>query len=354
MNVARGAAAGWSQLAQRVPWVIVAILVACAVIASAGRDPVVALRALAVGAFGSPYGLASVGTKACPLILVGLAIMVAFRAGFWNIGAEGQIVMGAIAAGAIGAHVSAPAGVHVVLVLLAAAVAGALWCGIAAWLRWRRGALEVISTILLNFVALFVLSWLVHGPLMQASGAQPIGDPLAATARIPRLLGATLPLHAGVLFAVAMIAAVHWFLFRTETGFRLRVVGRNPDAATWAGIHVPRTVWIAAATSGAIAGMAGAIEVMGVLGRLFDKVTPGYGFTGIAVAMLARLRPAAVLPSALLFAALETGSSRMQQEADVSHALVLVIQGVVILASIATGRGTPRREGRVWSSRKAS
>jgi len=341
VNVARGAAAGWSQLAQRVPWVIVAILVACVVIASAGRDPVVALRALAVGAFGSPYGLASVGTKACPLILVGLAILVAFRAGFWNIGAEGQIVMGAIAAGAIGAHVSAPAGVHVVLVLLAAAVAGALWCGIAAWLRWRRGALEV-------------LSWLVHGPLMQASGAQPIGDPLAATARIPRLLGATLPLHAGVLFAVAMIAAVHWFLFRTETGFRLRVVGRNPDAATWAGIHVPRTVWIAAATSGAIAGMAGAIEVMGVLGRLFDKVTPGYGFTGIAVAMLARLRPAAVLPSALLFAALETGSSRMQQEADVSHALVLVIQGVVILASIATGRATPRREGRVWSSRKAS
>lgn len=320
------------------------LLVSALLVLVAGKDPLAAMAALFRGAFGSAYGFLNVWTKACPLLLTGLAVLVAFRAGFWNIGAEGQLILGAIAAGWIGTAPGIPAGIHPGLALAGAFAAGAGWCLIAAWLRVRRGTMEVIATILLNFVALYLLSWLVHGPLMQASGAQPVGDAVADSARLPRLFGRTFTPHAGLLIAFAAAALAHFALARTETGFRLRAVGLNPRAAAWAGIPVERTVVIAAALSGGIAGVAGGVEILGVLGRLYDKVSPGYGFTAIAVALLARLRPVALIPAALFFGALEAGSSTMQQEAGVSRALVLVIQAVVILASVATGL-LRRRDG---------
>jgi len=303
-----------------------------------------AAAALWNGAFGSTYAFLNVWTKTVPLLVTGLAVVIAFRAGFWNIGAEGQIIAGAIVAGWLGTVSGVPGVLHLPVVLAGAFVAGAAVCLVAAWLRVRRGALEVISTIMLNFVALYVLSWLVHGPLMQSSGAQPIGDPVAASVVLPRLFGRGTTLHAGILIALVLVVAGHFFLARTETGFRIRMVGASPRAAAWAGIPVERTVLVAAALSGGLAGLAGAIEVLGVLGRLFDKVSPGYGFTAIAVALLARLRPVALLPAAFLFGALEAGSSRLQQDADVSHVLVLVIQAIVILASVATGLAFARRE----------
>lgn len=307
------------------------------VVLAAGRDPVVALGALVAGAFGSLYGFLTMWTQACPLLLTGLAVLVAFRAGFWNIGAEGQFALGAIAAGWIGTWSGVPAPLHFVLIFVAAFAGGALWCLLAAWLKIRRGALEVISTIMLNFVALYALSWLVRGPLRQASGGQPIGDPVVDSIVLPRVFGGGYNLHAGIFLAVAAVVLAHLFLTRTESGFRIRVVGRNPIAAAWAGIRVDRTLYLAAALSGGLAAVAGATEVLGVLGRLFDKVSPGYGFTAIAVALLARLQPLALLPAALFFGALAAGSSRMQQEADVSYVLVLVIQAVVIFASAAWG-----------------
>ena len=315
-----------------------ALALACLVVLATGRSPLAAMGALVSGAFGSTYGILNVGTKSCPLLLTGLAVLIAFRAGFWNIGAEGQFAVGAIAAGWIGTWTGVPAVFHVPLVLLAAFAGGAGWCAIAAWLRIRRGALEVISTIMLNFVALYALSWLVHGPLQQASGAQPIGDPIAATATLARPFGRTFTFHTGVFLALATVAVGAFFLDRTEAGFRIRVVGRNPRAARWAGISPERSLWTAALLSGGIAGAAGAIEVLGVLGRLYDKVSPGYGFTAIAVALLARLHPWGLLPAAIFFGALEAGASRLQHEAGVSYVLVLVIQAVVIFASIASGR----------------
>lgn len=313
------------------------LAVSALVVLAAGKDPGATMAALFRGAFGSTYGFLNVWTKACPLMLTGLAVLVAFRAGFWNIGAEGQLAVGAIAAAWIGTAHGIPAGAHPALALAGAFAAGAGWCLIAAWLRVRRGTFEVISTILLNFVALAVLSWLVHGPLMQASGAQPIGELVEASARLPRLFGRTYTPHAGLLLAVAAVVLARFALARTETGFRMRAVGLNPRAAAWAGVPVDRTVVIAAALSGGIAGVAGGVEILGVLGRLYDKVSPGYGFTAIAVALLARLRPLALIPAALFFGALEAGSSTMQQEAGVSHVLVLVVQAVVILASVGTG-----------------
>ncbi|MBZ0269526.1 ABC transporter permease, partial [bacterium] len=328
----------------QIAYVAAALALCAIVVAAAGRDPVLALRALFSGAFASPWGFLNACTKTVPLLLTGLAVLVAFRAGFWNIGAEGQFILGAIAAAALGTVAIGPAVVHVPLILLGAAAAGAGWCLLAAWLRVKRGALEVISTILLNFVALYLLSWLVHGPLMQASGAQPIGDEILPTAVLPRIVSSAYPLHAGLPLALLAVLVVALLLERTETGFRLRMVGANPEAARWAGIPVERTVFLTAAASGALAGLAGAVEILGVLGRLYDKVSPGYGFTAIAVALLARLRPLALIPAAFFFGALEAGSSRMQQEADVSYVLVLVVQAVVIVASIASGLRLARRE----------
>jgi simple sugar transport system permease protein len=325
-------------IALQVALLLGAMAVSGLVVLATGRDPVAALGALVSGAFGSSYGILNVLTKTCPLLLTGLAVLIAFRTGFWNIGAEGQFIVGAIVAGWIGTWPGVPGVVHLPFLFAGAFVAGAAWCGIAAWLRVRRGALEVISTIMLNFVALYVLSWLVHGPLIQASGAQPIGDPLVPSATLPRVFGPGYTLHAGIFLALAAVAAGSLLLRVTETGFHLRVVGHNPGAARWAGIRVERTLFAAAILSGGIAAVAGATEVSGVLGRLFDRVSPGYGFTAIAVALLARLSPWGLVPAALFFGALEAGSSRMQQEADVSWVLVLVIQGVVIVASVATGR----------------
>lgn len=330
-------------VAVQVGFVAAALLVSAIVVAAAGRDPVAALRALFAGGFGSWWGFLNAWTKTCPLLLTGLAVLVAFRGGFFNIGAEGQFALGAIVAAWIGTQAGWQARAHLPAILGGAFAAGALWCLAAAWLRLRRNAFEVISTIMLNFIAAHVLSWLVHGPLMQSSGAQPIGDEIARSATLPRLFGPAYPLHAGLLLALAGVGAVALFLGRTEGGFHLRMVGGNVDAARWAGVPVGRTIYRTAIVSGGLAGVAGAVEICGVLGRLFDKVSPGYGFTAIAVALLARLRPVALIPAAFFFGALEAGSSRMQQEADVSYVLVLVIQAVVILASVASGLALVRR-----------
>jgi simple sugar transport system permease protein len=319
----------------QISYIALAFVISGVVVALAGKDPFSAMAALAGGAFGTLHGFLTVWTKTCPLLLTGLAVLLAFRVGFWNIGAEGQFAVGAIVAGWIGTWSGIPPLVHIPLVLVMAFAAGSSWCLLAAFLKIRRGALEVISTIMLNFVALFILSWLVHGPLMQDSHAQPIGNPVSEGARLPRLFGASHTVHAGILIAIAAALCGHFFLRFTESGFRLRMVGENPNACTWAGISIDRTVFLAAALSGGIAALAGALEILGVLGRLFDKVSPGYGFTGIAVALLARLEPLALVPAGFFFGALIAGSSQLQVEADVSYVLVLVIQGVVILASAA-------------------
>jgi len=323
---------------------VLAVLLSGLLVFFAGKSPLDAWRALGAGSFGSWYAFLNVLTKTCPLLLTGLAVAIAFRAGFWNIGAEGQFIAGAIAAGAVGTMSGIPAPLHFALVVVCGFWAGALWCLLAAWLRFHRGASEVISTILLNFIAAYLLAWLVHGWLMQESRAQPIGDPIAQALRLPRVGGAGSTLHAGIFLALFLAFAGHHFFRRTLLGFHLRAVGANPMASTWAGIPVRRRITTAAILSGGIAGLAGVMEILGVLGRLFDRVSPGYGFTAIAVALLARLEPLALIPSAFLFGALDAGSSRMQQEAGVSHVLVLVIQGIVILASAASGALLVRRE----------
>jgi len=303
-----------------------------------------ALLALWEGAFGSSYAFWSATlVRATPLLLLGLGIATAFRAGVLNIGAEGQFLVGAIAATAVGA-LAAEAGrpLTVLAMLLAGATAGAVWAGIAAALRRWFGVLEVISTIMLNFVALYLVGWVVRGPLQEPTRINPQSATLPDAAHWPFLIPGQ-RLHLGFLLGLLAAAGLGFVLRRTATGFRVRVVGAGARAAVSAGgVNVPRTIMGVFLVSGAFAGIAGAAEVGGVTWALYEGISPGYGYTAIAVALLAGLDPRWIVPSAVFFGALEAGAAAMQRDAGVPAVVVQVIVAAVILGVLA---GTRRRAG---------
>jgi simple sugar transport system permease protein len=301
---------------------------------AAGYDAASALGALWSGAFGSWYAVTSATlVRAVPLIIIGLGVALAFRAGAYNIGAEGQFYGGAIAATWIGLHAgSLPPALAISLAATGAALAGAAWVFLPVLLQLRFGVIEVISTLVLNFVAESLVSLMVQGPLQESQGIYPQSDSIAASARLPLLPGTRL--HAGIVLALGGAAAL-WYVFgRTLWGFRLRTVGIGPRAAEVSGGIDPRRMAATALLgSGAIAGLAGAVEVTGVSYALFQNLSPGYGFTAIAVALLARLHPLAVVGTGILFGALEAGAGAMQRDAGVPAVAVYVVEAVVILVA---------------------
>lgn len=316
-----------------------ALAASALIIALSGGDPAVAFGALVEGAFGSVDSLSEVAVKSCPLLLAGLAIAVSFQAGVWNIGVEGQLLMGALTMAALGTHnLPLPAGLTLAVYLVAAAAAGAGWAGIAGQLKLRRNVNEVISTIMLNFMALGLISYLVQGPLMEAAGRYPQTDAVTAALWMPRLvLGHRV--HLGLLLALVIAAGTHVLLYRSILGYEMRASGLNIAAARLAGIDVDRRLLLAMTLSGALAGLAGGIEVSAVTHRLYERFSPGWGFTAIAVGLLGRLSPAGVVVAAFFFGALDAGSNAMQRAAGVSSVLVSVIQAIVVLSLVALERG---------------
>ena len=323
-------------------------------LAAAGYDPVLALGALWRGAFGSWYALTSATlVRSIPLIILGLGLALGFRAGVFNIGAEGQFYAGAIAATWVGLQVAGwPAFTAVGAVWLAALVAGTLWIVVPVLLKARFGVLEVISTLLLNFVAEATVSYAVTGPLMEAKRIYPQSDPIAATARLPVLPGSRL--HLGILVALVLATLFWWLFTRTAWGFRLRAVGLGPRAAEVSGrISSGRVVAVALLCSGALAGLGGGVEITGVTYTLFQNLSPGYGFTAIAVALLARNHPVGVIFTGLLFGALEAGAQGMQREAGVPAVAVQVTEAVIILV-IVLAEVLVRRAGTLRASEPAA
>ncbi|MFL5620390.1 MAG: ABC transporter permease [Gemmatimonadaceae bacterium] len=306
------------------------------------------LSALWTGSFGSWYAFTSATlVRAVPLMLTGGAVALAFRGGVLNIGAEGQLLVGAAAAAAVALVVPA-AGVGIPIgiaaALLAAAIGGALWAAVAAYLRARYGVLEVISTIMLNFVALHVVSYLVRGPLQEPTHVYPQSATIADALHLPRIPGAG-RLHAGFLLALVLAVAAGWVLRHTAAGFRLVATGESPAAAASAGgIDVRTTTTRVFLLSGAIAGLAGGVEVLSVTFALYENLSPGYGYTAVAVALLARLDPWRVVATAVLFGALEAGAGAMQRDAGVPSTLVSVIEAALILAAVAVQSIRSRRE----------
>lgn len=307
---------------------------------AAGFNVVRALEALVAGSLGSSDAItSSTLVRATPLILTGLAVAVAFQAGVFNIGAEGQFLIGAGTSTALALLLRAwPSPVLITAVLLGGAAAGAAWAWVAVELRTRFHVLEVISTIMLNFIATYLISYLVRGPLQEPTHIYPQTESIVDAARLPRLFAGT-RLHLGFALACTACIVTWWVIRYTAAGFRLRAVGANPHAARSAGqIDVNRVATGAFLFSGALAGLAGAIEVTGVTFALYENISPGYGYTAIAVALLARLDAAAVIATGVLFGALEAGANAMQRDAGVPSVVVSVIEAALILMLVTVQR----------------
>ncbi len=318
---------------------IVALIIGALVMLATAVDPATIGRsyiALLEGSVGSLNAVSETLTAAAPLILAGLGLALGFRAGLFNIGAEGQIIVGGLVAAIVGFSIEGlPWALHLPLTLLAGAFAGAAYASIAGWLRAATGAHEVISTIMLNLISYRLLDYMLRLPWVQkAERADPISKSVMESAELPRLLAwidANLRVHAGLFLVVAAVILIYWLLFRTKLGFEFRASGENADAARYAGIRAPLIIVTAMGSAGALAGLAGANQVLGVLGRATPGFSAGIGFDAISVALLGRSHPVGVLFAGLLFGALKAGGRQMQVDAGVSIDLIGIIQALIIV-----------------------
>jgi simple sugar transport system permease protein len=279
------------------------------------------------------YPLTDSLVAATPYIFAGLAMAVSFRAGLFNIGVEGQLFIGAICSVWVGfAFKGLPAIVHIPLALGAGALGGALWAFIPALLKARTGAHEVINTMMMNYIAYRLNEWLLgdKGPLQRPGTANPISPFIESSAELPRFFPDPIRFHLGFFIALGVAFLVWWFLFKTTGGFEVRTVGQNPNAAKYAGMSITRNIIIALCLSGALAGLAGANEVLGVNHNLAVAFSAGYGFDSIALALLGKSHPAGVVGAALLFGTLRSGATRMQNIARIPVDIISVIQALVI------------------------
>ncbi len=324
---------------------VAAILIALAIGAVAmwafGDDPLVAYRGLWSGAFGDARALARTVRKMVPLIFTGLSVAVAFKAGLFNIGAAGQFLMGTVAATAVGiSFPDMPAPLHVSLALLAGVVGGLVWGLIPGLLKVYTGAHEVIVTIMLNYVAALLAGWTVYAGGTEGQSPGPLWDPTARavsespdileSARLPLFFDPAYRLHAGVLLALAVVVFIWWLIYRTTVGFEIRTVGLNLKAARYAGMRVAWTVVFTMGVAGILAGLAGAIETLGVNWKFAPEFGGQVGFDGITVALLGQTHPFGIVLAAFLFGALDAGAARMQFESGVAQDIIQVIQALVL------------------------
>lgn len=332
--------------------VLAALLLCAVLIALVGVNPLRAYGAMLKGAFGSVSGVVDVITKATPLLLTGLGTCVAFQSGQWNIGGDGQIYMGALGATLVGLTlVDLPPVVLIPVAMLAGFLGGALWAFIPGLLKARRQVSEIISTLMLSYVATLIIEYLVNGPLQGSSSYMPQTNMVAEAARLP-LLVPPYRTQWGVVLTLGIAVLVYLLMYRSSFGFELRAAGFSADAARYGGIKVVRNVVWVMIISGGLSGLAGANEVLGFHYRLFVGLTPGYGFTGIVVALLGRLNPIGVIFSSILFSGLIVGASQMQSVVGVPAAIAGIIQGVVILFVLGTELFLDYRPTLSWTPRK--
>lgn len=317
--------------------VAVALGLGALIIAGVGADPLVAYRALFYGAFGNLRNLSETLVKSAPILLIGLGVIIAYRASVFTIGGEGQLFMGALAAAWVGIRLTGlPPALHVFVAAAAAGLAGGLWGGLSGILKARWRVDEIITTLMLNYIAILFVDYVINGPLRDPiSGGYAITPALQSSALWPTLLPGT-RLHSGVLLAFLLAPLVSILLWKTTVGFRFRAVGANAEAARAGGIDVGRQIVAVMFLSGGLAGLAGMGEVAGVHGRLMSGISPGYGFTGIVVALLGGLSPLGAIPAAILFGGLIVGANLMARVAAVPVELVQIISGLVILLVIAS------------------
>lgn len=348
-----------------------------------GVNPLEAYSAMIVGAFGSKNGLADTLVKAVPLMLVALGIAIAFRGGVINIGAEGQLIVGALLTTYVGVQIGekAPVVVVIILGLAAGAIMGGLWAAVPGVLKAQLGVNEILTTIMMNAIAIQLGFYLLRGPMIDPAEVE-AGTNIPHSARLPRavdmprftdiaewlgfsesakdlglqgylseLYGVLVEpsrLHSGFIFAVFMAVLVYIFLWRTTIGYQIRAVGLNPHASRYAGINVKRNIVLSITLSGMFAGLAGAVEILGLHHRMFEPaaVSAGYGFSGIVVALFGKLHPLGIIPSSILFGGLLVGGDKMQRAMQIPQVLTIALLGLIILFVVSTDYIVQRRQSR--------
>ncbi len=335
----------WRRLGRAILIPVLALLTALAigamVMAIFGDDPVRAYQGLFSGAFGNGRAWSTTIRKMTPLILTGLSVAVAFKAGLFNIGASGQVIIGTICSVAVGIHMEGlPAFIHLPLAMAAGIAGGMLWGSLPGLLKVYTGAHEVIVTIMLNYVASLFAGWTVYAGGTQGQQPGPLWDPTAgaisetpdvlASAQIPWIVGPPYRVHWGVVLALLVAAAMWWLIYRTTVGFELRTVGQNARAARYAGMRVNGMIILAMALAGALAGLAGTVETLGLNHKFAPEFSGAVGFDGITVALLGQTHPLGVVLSAFMLGALDAGAARMQFESGVAADIIQVIQALVL------------------------
>jgi len=315
---------------------LVTVLIGVLLFVALGKDPVAGLRVFFWDPIKSPYALGELTVKATPLLLIALGLAVCFRSNVWNIGAEGQYVLGAIAASGVALMADKGSSSWIVLpVLLAGVLGGMFWAGITAWLRDRFNANEILVSLMLVYVAVMLLSFIVSGPWKDPQGYNfPQSRTFDAATRIPRLFAGS-RVSIGIFIALAGVACVWVFLFRTRAGFAQQVGGLAPAAARYAGFSSRRALWVALLVSGGMAGLAGALEVAGPIGQLTPYVPAGYGFAAIIVAYVGRLHPVGMVLSAVLMSMFYIGGELAQSRLGMPRSLTGVFQGLLLFTLLA-------------------
>ena len=314
----------------------VTVLIGVLLFVALGKDPVAGLRVFFWDPIKSPYALGELTVKATPLLLIALGLAVCFRSNIWNIGAEGQYVLGAIAASGVALLADKGSSSWIVLpVVLAGVLGGMFWAGITAWLRDRFNANEILVSLMLVYVAVMLLSFIVSGPWKDPQGYNfPQSRTFDAATRIPRLFAGS-RVSIGIFIALAGVACVWVFLFRTRAGFAQQVGGLAPAAARYAGFSSRRALWVALLVSGGMAGLAGALEVAGPIGQLTPYVPVGYGFAAIIVAYVGRLHPLGMVLSAVLMSMFYIGGELAQSRLGMPRSLTGVFQGLLLFTLLA-------------------
>jgi ABC-type uncharacterized transport system permease subunit len=315
---------------------LVTVLIGVLLFVALGKDPVAGLRVFFWDPIKSPYALGELTVKATPLLLIALGLAVCFRSNVWNIGAEGQYVLGAIAASGVALMADKGSSSWIVLpVILAGILGGMFWAGITAWLRDRFNANEILVSLMLVYVAVMLLSFVVSGPWKDPQGYNfPQSRTFDAATRIPRLFAGS-RVSIGIFIALAGVACVWVFLFRTRAGFAQQVGGLAPAAARYAGFSSRRALWVALLVSGGMAGLAGALEVAGPIGQLTPYVPAGYGFAAIIVAYVGRLHPVGMVLSAVLMSMFYIGGELAQSRLGMPRSLTGVFQGLLLFTLLA-------------------
>ena len=312
--------------------VVLALVIGAVIIEATGSSAVEAYRVLVRGAFGNRHAISETILRSGVLLLTGLSFAFVWKCGLINIGAEGQLFMGGAAGAAVGIYFPGlPAFILLPFALITGFVAGSLWGGLVGVLKARFNTNEIITTLMLNFIAILFVSFLVNGPMKDQAQTFPLSPPVADAARLPILLQGT-RLHYGIFISLACLV-FYWFFYRyTVRGYRLRAIGQNRNCAEYAGFNVRRNMFVALTIGGGFAGLGGAIEILGIQQRLFDGFAIGYGFDGVAAALLAAGHPVGMLLTSILFGALRSGGNAVQMFTSVPFNIVQIVQSVVIIA----------------------